>query len=327
MVAVTIWEVVIIRQMARYEVYKYDFEVAKEMDMFSTADGSINFEKAQDVFHHILKEKIPTRKKTKDNVFVPLENSIIADKDGVLVMVLCNLKNNYYLEGKTREKQEYHPGGYVIIDNRKDVCQMIIEKSTSFDSDTRKVREFLQDAIDRALGPQKLKINIRQKYRAGEFWDVIHQQEAAGDMIYNVRYKFPRNESGPVDNSISRNNALNGIHILAAAMNAGKGELRYDSEGCNIIRLDKENEDIAETVRLCSQNGYEIAVKFKHYGLYEAGKDVKFVYDLKDEVIDDFTGVNKLIGFEMGAPLLNWLDKIREQSEECTYEIPKAIRR
>ena len=317
--------------MAVYQIYKVLFNRSRQGNLLSKMDGRSAYDKAQELLEEMLGGVLPLTKEKRDKTLVPLENYVEKKRDGVTVMVVCNEKNHKYREKLEEHELVYHPGCRVIIDNRPGIAQLAIERSQSFDGKTDKVRDILQEAFCKLFDQYQLTVEIRAKKREGTFWEAVDEQCLTyNDRIQHVVYEFPDDdEVGPIDASRQTMDKLTLLKSLNAAMNAARGVYHAYSSKEKTIQLDKTQEDIANMVAMCCQNGYNISVHFQHYGVYRFGTDIKALSQLKDEVVKEFVDGQTAIGktVEGEWALVHWLDEIRKVTENYKDEEPVAKKR
>ena len=75
-------------------------------------------------------------------------------------------------------------------------------------------------------------------------------------------------------------------------------------------------------VGLCCNNGYNISVHFKHYGIYRYGTEIKALSQLKEDVIKEFIGGQTVMGGSTRSEwgLILWLDEVRKVTESYKDE-------
>ena len=191
--------------------------------------------------------------------------------------------------------------------------------------------DILQEAFCKLFDQYQLTVEIRAKKREGTFWEAVDEQCLTyNDRIQHVVYEFPDDdEVGPIDASRQTMDKLTLLKSLNAAMNAARGVYHAYSSKEKTIQLDKTQEDIANMVAMCCQNGYNISVHFQHYGVYRFGTDIKALSQLKDEVVKEFVDGQTVIGktVEGEWALVHWLDEIRKVTENYKDEEPVAKKR
>ena len=88
-------------------------------------------------------------------------------------------------------------------------------------------------------------------------------------------------------------------------------------------RISQENKDMAEMVRLCGENGYDISITFKEFKTYRINDYVRAFYPMTSDVIQ---------GFRIGTHTMNdkteleeWFDWVYEQTKDYVNEseVPK----
>ena len=300
--------------MPTFAIYKMMFSKASQRNMFAQ-DGRTVLDKAQEYLEEVLQEKLPIRKENQDKTVTILDNYVEARRDGVTLMVVCNEKKHRYKEKMDEKELEYHPGAYVVIDNREGVAQVAIERSSSFNNKTEKVRELLEDALCKAFARFELKVELRAKMREGDFWDVVEeQQERFKDSIQKVTFDFAKlKDEHPVDAPEGVINKLSLLNSLSKATNAARGSLNLISDKENIIHLKRAEEDIAQLVSMCSHNAYDICVQFKRYGIYRFGGKVMALDTIKSDALIEFRTGQMIMGkFHEGEfDLVRQMEEIR----------------
>lgn len=276
---------------------------------------------------------IPVNKQKKDGELTPLECTVKARRDGVTMLLLNNEKNKKYQEGKDNRTFTYHPGCYVLIDNRKGASTMAIERSTSFESEPNKVRDLLEDAFNQILKYQGMKVEIRARLREADFWDIVDEQCITfNDVVRKVSFNFPNpNEvtNLPTDTPTALTRKLKMLSSLTNVFGAAKGTLLMESDKDRVIRLDRAQKDLANMVTLCCQTGYNISVYFRHYGLYRFGDKIRAYGRIKEEYINEFQTGTTIMGktIEGTFSLIQWFDEIKNTDVLFTDEEPTPQRR
>ena len=300
------------------------FKQASQRNLFAE-DGRTHLDHAQEYLEEVLYTRLPIiTVKRKEEVL--LDNYTEVRRDRVTLMVVCNEKKHKYQERKEEREFEYHPGCYVIIDNREGIAQVAIERSDSFNKNPDTVCKLLQEALCKAMERFELAVELRQKMREREFWELVEEQKKIHqDPIRKVVFEFPNPEkTKPVDVPDEMKDKIAFLNIMTAATNAAKGTLNLLSDKNSVIQLERTKEDFAQLVTLCSRNGYDISVHFKKYGIYRCGGQAKALNIIKDEVLKEFkTGQMQMGKTEEGVyELVRILDHIRVQTENDTDEQP-----
>ena len=294
-------------------------------------DGRTHLSQAQEYLEEVLGEKLPVCKEQRDKTLLPLDNYVETRRERVTLMVVCNEKCHKYREKLEDLELVHHPGCHVIFDNRPGVAQLAIERSDSFGNNPDRVRDLLQEALCKAFARFEITVELRAKMRERAFWEMVDdQREQFKDPIKKVVFDFPNPDKvKPVDASVGMLEKLALLSTLTSATNAAKGTLNLMSDKEKVIELKRTQEDIAHLVELCAHNGYDIAVHFKHYGVYRFGRSVKALDTIKREVIQEFKSGQMITGKAQEGVflLIALLDEIRTRTENYVDEEPVEKKR
>lgn len=281
-------------------------------------------------FERILSQAvIPVYKPQKDDTSVPLDCVVKAKHHNVTMLLLNNEKTHKYLEGKDTEELTYHPGCYVFIDNRPGDTIMAIERTNAFESQPDKVRDLLQAAFKNILKEKEIEVDIRARMHEAKFWDAIDEQcRVLNDSVRRISFNFP-NPNRVVNLSEQQTQKLQMLSALTQAVNATKGTLHLEAEKNRSLLLDQTQEDLANMVTLCCTTGYSIAVRFKKYGLYRFGNNIRSYAQFSDEEVAEFCTGQMIMGKaeECEYALLNSLENIRQSDNLYIDEEPTPQRR
>ena len=316
--------------MPTFAIYKMMFAKASQRNLLAE-DGRTNLDKAQEYLDELLQVRLPIEKRNRDQSVVPLDNYIEARHDGVYLMVVCNEKPIKYKEKMEDRELVHHPGAYVIIDNREGVAQVAIERSASFSNNTDKVCELLQEALTKAMACFELTVELRPKMREGEFWDVVEeQQQRYHDKVQKVSFDFSKlDEEGPIDAPKSVVEKMLLLNSITKATNAARGQLNLVSDKDRVIHLQRAQEDFAHLVSMCSNNAYNISVRFQRYGVYRFGGTVKALDSIKNEILQEFKTGQMVSGkrIEGEFALVQQMDEIRLRTENYVDAEPVEQKR
>ena len=320
--------------MATYAIYKYTLSKISEYEASQYADESKDtpLELAQEAFDGIFRGELPLRiyKKGKDGTDIILDNEIVHKRDRVTVLLVCNEKQIKYTEKKDEREFSSHPGCYVIIDNRENVAQIAIERTSAFSSKPDSVRNLLQDAINKKIAAYRLRIEIRGKVRETPFWEIVNQRVNEKDSIKWIKFNFGvPEESAGIDASDEMKAVIRGFNRLGKIIGAEKGQYMYNASAGGTLHIDQTEEDMAQLIHYCSTNAYDIQVKFSKYGLYRFGHEERAMPQMDDDVLDGFR-TGQLVPDKEGNPtyeLLLWLDDAKITYEDYKDATPAKKRR
>lgn len=277
--------------MPNFVIYKYDFKEG-EKTLLSQKTGKSALEEAQTHFANLLAGKQMNLYQVENNNTETkiYKNDIFCTRNGITLMTVCKQKEVSIWKEYKELKENSFPFCNVIIDNREGVCQMAIEQAPAFKSDTDKVRDILQESIQREFTEMGIKFEIRPKMKVKKFWEMVEEQRTVKkDVIKQVVFEFPNPEKVKgMDATPDMSERLKILASMAESIGATKGMLKYENETDKGLLMEKTSEDIAQMVSLCCNNAYHISVRFRDMGIYRYGDLVSAVYPIEDKLITDF---------------------------------------
>lgn len=220
----------------------------------------------------------------------------------------------------THEKRPHHPDCRVIIDFREESCLMAIEKkTTAFDPD--KACELLQKSFNRMMMDHGVRIGFERLEKKAMFWDAVNEIRVKfNDAVQRVTFDFNGEEKHPEDGSFADRLTewvgLFGRHALLAV----------DIE--NDQRLKEVEADLTRMADLCYQNRkYNLTVKFRDFGLFRYGQDIKAQLGLEDDIVNAFVARARQLTIDQPADkadqdLLGWFDRIKILFKEYGKDAP-----
>lgn len=324
-----------------YAIYKYDFHQAPQRSIQAEAngaDGAKYLKKAQECFQALFDQNAIDNlfKESKKNGATRLPNDVMAKKNGIIVWRVNNsqtkdwwARNGKDSKGIDRyEKQEIESNPYcmVLIDNRPGQCIMAIEKSAAWANNPDKLRDILLHCLNVAMADRfDLEMRIEARMNPSEIWEFMNDRiYHHHDYVKNLTFEFLNPDKiNKTNDAEVKSTALKAMRKTLKISKALKGLFTMEFDQQTQEAISRKNRELAEMVRLCGENGYNIKVTFKDYKVYRINEYVKAYYDMKSEVID---------GFRDGAPSLNgkfdieeWFDAVEEQTKE--YKNESEIRR
>lgn len=152
-----------------FMVYKYILRPKSQQRFTEEAppDLEAKLSDAQNIFYGLfLKDAapaLPIIQPKRGGIGECLPNRVLMKADEVVLLDVSNVKTLKVWEGHDEKEVASHPGCYVIIDNRADVAQMLVERTASFSNNTDAVAAVLQEAINLKLAPMgwRLRYAIR----------------------------------------------------------------------------------------------------------------------------------------------------------------------
>lgn len=306
----------------KFAIYKYELVKTGEQSLFK--QENMNGTIGQDYLDKLLSVKqlnlFHTSAKTGEPTLYP--NTILKTRDGVTLMRVCNVKHLTLVQDYKEHKLESNPYCHVLIDNRPGVGQMAIEQSGAFDGEPDKVRDILQESLHAQLADVGLTIEIRAKMLVMDFWETVeYRMRRKDECITRVVFEFSDpQKSGPIDAPAPMIELLKYLNNLSRLMGAAKSQYQLDATSQGTLKLDRTQEDLAQMVGLCCNNGYQIVVHFKHGKAFRNGDWQLATFDIEEEPLNHFVNGQCVIGSSAdGEPtyaLVSWLDDVREYTKD-----------
>jgi hypothetical protein len=324
-----------------YAIYKYDFHKAIQRTIPAAADGvdgSKYIKFAQNCFASLFDQNSIDNlaKINKKGEATRLPNDVMAKVGDIFIWRVNNsqIKEWWKRSGKDSkgidkyEKQEIESNPYcnVLVDNRPGVCLIAIEKSTAWGSNPDMLRDMLLENLNRILVDKfDLEMRIEARMNPTDIWDFVHDRiYEHGDYIRKVSFAFQNpkkiNKTNAMEVKSARLKAMLRTVEISEALK-GFFMMEFDKNTSN--KISQENKDMAEMVRLCGENGYDISITFKDYKVYRINDYVKAFYPMTLDVLKRFsTGQPNLDG---KTELERWFDTVEEQTKEYVNEseVPK----
>lgn len=326
-----------------YAIYKFDFHKSQTPTVLAAAegiDGAKYVKHAQTCFASLFDGNSIDKlaKKKNGEVVTLLPNDVLAKADGIFLWRVNNsqFKDWWKRAGKDQngfdryEKGEIesNPYCYILIDNRPGVGLMAIEKSSAWGSRPDMLRDVILENFNRMLGDLfDLEMRIEARMNPKDIWEFVHERLFEhGDFIRKVSFSF----LNPKKINKSNGTEVNSAHLKAMLKtieisDALKGFFTMEFDKNSHARISQENKDMAEMVRLCSENGYDISITFKEFKTYRINDYVRAYYPLSFDVLNNFSLGSR--NFDDKTELEAWFNLIGEQTKNYLNESEVPTRR
>lgn len=158
-----------------------------------------------------------------------------------------------------------------------------------------------------------------------DIWDFVHERiYEHGDYVRRVSFAFQNPKKVNKTNAMEVKSArLKAMVKSVEISDALKGLFTMEFDQTTNKKISEKNKDMAEMVRLCGENGYDIRVDFKEFKAYRINDYVKSYYpltiqDMQKFMIGSLTIDNK-------TALEDWFDIVAEQTKGYVNEseVPK----
>ena len=122
-----------------------------------------------------------------------------------------------------------------------------------------------------------------------------------------------------------KSNRLKAMLTTIKISDALKGYFCMEFDQNNKGKLSRKNKDLAEMIRLCGENGYDICITFKDFKTYRINDYVKAFFPMTVGMLNDFgNGTRNLDG---KTRLEEWFDIVEEKTKDYVNETENPKRR
>lgn len=314
--------------MADYVIYKYLFQkVAPQELLFRDDNGELVKLSAQQHLDRLLigPSVLGFNKVEKDGSLTPLSNRIESKHDEIIFLRLCSRKNVTIWKDYEKKKEVNEPFCNIIIDNRPGIAQLAIEKCGAFGTNgPDKVVDIITAFVNKALEPFGYEIVITRKMRTIEVWDMVAERVKMGDPVKSVKFDFhdPR-KTEAIDATDKQMQQMTMLLSLAKSMGAVSSIYQMNASQNGSLILDRTQKDIAGMVSLCTNNGWDIEIRFKNFGVYRTNTKQGAVFSMPTGALSTFVNGEIQITPEhlQGEfSLIEWLDHVRSITKEYDNE-------
>ena len=250
----------------------------------------------------------------------------------VVLLRLDNLKNVYVYEEEgvgpipniKKKGHESHPNCHVVIDNREGLRQMAIEIEPAAWRDTRKVREILEEGLNKMLMRFGLFITITAKTMEEDYWKLTQRKrKLEGIKLRKITIGFDNSKLTPKASAIiNKTMRLKSMMTMVNFLGGSKGELELMSQPGTDELLRKKLTDIKNIVELCGENSYWLALTFSDGVTFRCGERVRAELPMNPSTIKDSfaKGEEYKDLYRQEHDFITWLDWVEEQTKKYSYD-------
>lgn len=282
--------------------------------------------------------KLPLRRQRKGSGEEDVVNCVLRNTGDIALIRIHNKElvdivaedgtSDRDVPGYKTDLMDSYPFSYVVIDYREGKCQIAIEKSPVWDSRTDTIKKMLLNYfVERMSNNYGVDLTIKEKSEATKFDDFIEKRTVdESDVIESFTFEYPnmkRCRTARIPKSMTEN--IQRMSDILDMYNAISGRLSM-TMGNNV---DKDKlKQLATVVSMCSDNGFELSVKFRDFGSYKCDESIIAQFPMKEIVIDNYkdyvTADLKNSDFDLECWLDEVFDKARGKNAE---EIPAKPKR
>ena len=331
------------KESSLFAIYKYDFHKAQEPTIHTVeagANGDLNVKHAQTCFASLFDQNHIDNlaKMNKKGEYKRLQNDVMGKGSGIVYWRVNNslIKDLWMQSGKDSmgvnkysiTEFESTPPCNVLIDNRPGVCLMAIEKSMAWGSNPDLLRDLLLNNFNRLLiNKFGIEMRIEARMNPTDIWEFMHERiYEHGDFIRRVAFSFQNPKKiNKTSSSEIKSARLKAMLRTVEIADALKGFFMMEFDQNTKNKFSKKNKDMAEMVRLCGENGYDISITFNDYKVYRINDYVKAFYQMDISAMEDFRLKAHTINGK--TELEEWFDLVAEQTKGYVNESEVSKRR
>ena len=324
-----------------YAIYKYDFHKAFARTIQAEADGvdgTKYLKQAQTCFASLFDQNSIDHlaKVNKKGEATRLPNDVMAREGDIFVWRVNNSqmkewwrrsgKDNKGIDKYEREEIESNPYCYILVDNRPGVCLMAIEKSSAWAGKPDLVRDMLLENLNPMLADRfDLEMRIEARMNPKDIWEFVHERLFEHeDYIRRIQFVFQNPKKVNKTNAMEVKSArLKAMQKTVEISDALKGFFTMEFDKNTNDKISEKNRDLAEMVRLCGENGYDIVITFKEFKTYRINDYVRAYYPMTLDVLQRFDIGTLTLSNK--TELEEWFDLVDEQTKDYVNEseVPK----
>ena len=261
-------------------------------------------------------------------------NCVLRNEDGIALIRIHNKEDYTIYELPENSENEVkdcigvpkssYPFGYVVVDYRGDKCQIAIEKTAAWDSKTTTIRNCLEDFFNFKLSNNLgITTTLKEKTISTKFEQFIDQRTIDhGDVIESFTFQYvnlKRNPTARVPKELTEQ-----IDTMSKVLEM------YDAiSGTTTMKMgttvdNDKLKQLSTVVTMCSDNAFDLVVKFQNYGDYTCNENIVAKYPMNDIVISCFKDFTTPEVESSDFDLRSWLDEVfmKVKGENDGEEIP-----
>lgn len=244
-------------------------------------------------------------------------NCVLRNEDGIALirihnkedLMIVNLPEDAVEDCDVEPKSSY-PFAYVVVDYRDGKCQLAIEKTSAWDSKTTTIRNcfesFFNEKLSDSLG---ITTNLKEKTESTEFEQFIDERTIDhGDVIESFTFQYvniKRNPTARIPDSLTEQMKMMSSVLEMYDAISGTTTMKMGS-AVDTTKL----KQLSTVVTMCSDNAFDLIVKFKDYGDYTCNESIIAKYPMNDAVISLYKDFVTPDVHTVDFDLRLWLDDV-----------------
>ena len=199
---------------------------------------------------------------------------------GIIIFKMENIKDETFDWNFGVEHHKIGPNCHVIIDNRKDMQHIAIERKGKAFSSTGVVKNILCETLKPLLRQEGLVFDINPQFHPRQFWDFIDANKTCG--IKEIRFYFPYPNLPAISDKYG--DAMKAIGLDYHCM---PGLILFAPDDLDML-LDRQDPTLNFWVEAAGESGIPVAVQTKRKGsrVHLVGRNKCVTWPIDTEVLD-----------------------------------------
>lgn len=244
-------------------VFKYEFEKNSQTKLFKKETNEhVDEEFIRKEWGKILQtlHPLPLTKKSK-GAWVEVKAHVQVYSEDIAVLAVHNITNVKQWEEMAEKPTELesYPHCCVIIDNRKQVQQILVEKSSSFSSKPDLAMWMVHDFIAQTFDTYGFTVSIKAKFYAGDAWNFIDDQAKRGHRITYMGFRIGAVKQA--DSTKKEAELINAMLTLKQITGAALADFKIQTLSMESgLQLQRANHDCEALFNVIARNGYTLNI-------------------------------------------------------------------
>ena len=309
--------------MPQFALYHYELSAfrSKQPRLLVINDPERSYDSMEQLFEsflpgrgsslNVLEPKATGRGDERVITYEPHGSEVLQNRKHIIAFkVQKNGKKRIETVDWEKETVDHHPSVRVLIDNRPDSQIIAIENKSDFKAD--KAFNLMKSHFNMRLKEYNVRFDCYPLLKKSGFWESVDEiKHRFNDLIKRVQFDFVGGER-------SGKKLADRLSFFLETIKGAHGLVCMDFNDQDA--LNRARDDIEYMAQLCYTNkNYNLSVKFRDFGTFCFGQDIKAQWGLDEEKIEEFS--KKYTQLEMFADaggdkaftdIAEWFDKIKD---------------
>ena len=221
------------------------------------------------------------------------------------------------IEKKTRPSNPYC---YVIIDNRENFRQIIIQSGSAAWKNTNDVKDLLQESLNWIMTTNDYgtEIRIKSKMQPSKFWEYVDMKRKKENVyIKSLVFSFTNHIRRPdidVKKALSSEwKHFDSFMSWVDRLGGDRGEFKIMPPK-NEALMKRKLADIKHMVEICANNNYGLSITFSDDVTYKCNQELRAEFPMEEIIRLNFE--QGYIDLFINSELLIWLNDVKSKTKD-----------